>query len=89
MSGTGLIQKLDRAKVIEKHLDELRFTDLFCKHVANYNRNHYFKKGATLPVWRRILGEFDPSLGSLPDREVATTVMLLGYFLDGLSKNKL
>jgi hypothetical protein len=88
MSESGLIEKLLVAGVIEKKIHELKFTDNFCKHLVHCNHTYGFKGGGTLELWRKILVEFDAKLDSLSDKEIATTIVLLDYFLDKLTTEK-
>jgi hypothetical protein len=53
-----------------------------------YNKQHGFKGGGTIEVWREILVEFNSSLEMMSDKEVATTIVLLDYFLDKLPSEK-
>ena len=88
MRDQGLIQKLLAAGVIDKRINELKFSDEFCKHLVSFNNLNGFKGGGTIEVWREILDEFDESLKMISDREVATTIVLLDYFLDKISTQK-
>ena len=88
MRDHGLIQKLLAAGVIDKRIDEVKFSDEFCKHLVSYNNLNGFKGGGTIEVWRDILDEFDDSLKAISDKEVATTIVLLDYFLDKISTEK-
>ena len=88
MRDAGLIRKLVAAGVVDKRIDELKFSDEFCKHLVFYNRTRGFKGGGTIEVWRQILVEFNDALGMISDKEVATTIVLLDYFLDKLPTEK-
>lgn len=88
MREAGLIRKLLAAGVIDKRVNELKFSDEFCRHLVVYNKNHGFKGGGTIEVWREILVEFNSSLEMMSDKEVATTIVLLDYFLDKLPSEK-
>jgi hypothetical protein len=84
MQDKGLIQWLLDARVIDKRINELRFSDEFCKHLIAYNGVEGFNGGGTIEIWREILTEFDKSLESLSDKDVAMTIVLLDYFLERL-----
>lgn len=88
MKDQGLVRKLNEAGVVDKHVNELKFSDEFCRHLVAYNRAHGFKGSGTIEIWREILVEFNENLGEISDREVATTIVLLDYFLDKLSAEK-
>ena len=88
MHSQSLINKLHTAGVIDKHVNELKFSDAFCKQLVAYNRVHGFNGSGTIEIWREILVEFSASLESLSDKEVATTIVLLDYFLDKLTTEK-
>ncbi|MCI0565522.1 MAG: hypothetical protein MN733_44225, partial [Nitrososphaera sp.] len=88
MHESGLIEKLLVAGVIEKRIHELKFTDGFCKHLVYCNHTYGFKGGGTLEVWRKIIVEYDAKLEALSDKEIATTIVLLDYFLDKLTTGK-
>jgi hypothetical protein len=88
MQGTGLIEKLLAAGVVEKRTDDLKFSDDFCKHLVYCNRNYGFKGGGTLEVWRQIMVKFKSGLDGLSDKEIATTIVLLDYFLDRIAPEK-
>ena len=88
MQDKGLIQRLLEARVIDKRIHELKFSDEFCKHLVAYNRIYGFKGGGTIELWREILSEFDRSLDSMSDKDVAMTIVLLDYFLDKLTPEK-
>ena len=88
MRDAGLIRKLVAAGVVDKRIDELKFSDEFCKHLVFYNRTRGFQGGGTIEVWRQILVEFNDALGMISDKEVATTIVLLDYFLDKLPTEK-
>jgi hypothetical protein len=88
MHDNGLIEKLLAAGVIEKKIAELKFTDDFCRHLVYYNRNEGFKGGGSLELWRRIMVEYNASLEHLSDKDIATTIVLLDYFLDKLPAEK-
>ena len=88
MQESGLIEKLLAGGVVEKRIEDLRFTDDFCKHLVYYNRNCGFKGGGTLEVWRQILVKFKPVLDGLSDKEIAITIVLLDYFLDKIGTEK-
>jgi hypothetical protein len=88
MRDKGLIGKLHAAGVIDKQIHELKFSDEFCKHLVQHNRAYGFEGAGTLEVWRRILVEFSDSLTVLSDKEVATTIVLLDYFLDKLTTGR-
>jgi hypothetical protein len=84
----SLIQRLHAAGIIDKRVNELRFSDEFCRHLVAHNRAHGFKGSGTLAIWRDILLEFNSSLGPMTDKEVATTIVLLDYFLDQLNSER-
>ena len=88
MRDTGLIRKLIAGGVVDKRINELKFSDEFCKHLVEYNRQHGFKGGGTIETWREILVEFNSALELINDKEVATTIVLLDYFLDKLANEK-
>ncbi len=88
MHDTGLIQNLLAAGVIDKRVNELKFSDAFCKHLVFYNRASGLRGGGTIETWREIMVEFNKSLEMLSDKDVATTIVLLDYFLDKLSTEK-
>ena len=88
MRDTGLIRKLIAGGVVDKRINELKFSDEFCKHLVEYNQRHGFKGGGTIETWREILVEFNSALELINDKEVATTIVLLDYFLDKLSNEK-
>jgi hypothetical protein len=88
LSDQSLIQKLHAAGVIDKRVNELRFSDEFCRHLVAFNRAHGFKGSGTIETWRDILDDFNESLNSMSDKEVATTIVLLDYFLDKLSNDR-
>ncbi len=88
MHENGLIEKLLAAGVIEKKIHELKFTDEFCKHLVSCNRVNGFKGGGTLEVWRKIMVEFNGTLDGLSDKDIAITIVLLDYFLDKLTTEK-
>ena len=88
MQDQGLVRKLNLAGVVDKHVNELKFSDEFCRHLVAYNRAHGFKGSGTIEIWREILVEFNESLDEITDREVATTIVLLDYFLDKISAEK-
>jgi hypothetical protein len=88
MQETGLIEKLLAAGVVEKRTDDLKFSDDFCKHLVYCNRNYGFNGGGTLEVWRQIMVKFKSGLDGLSDKEIATTIVLLDYFLDRIAPEK-
>lgn len=88
MRDAGLIRKLLAAGVIDKRIDQLKFSDEFCRHLVSYNHSHGFKGGGTLETWREILVGFNSGLEIMSDNEVATTIVLLDYFLDRLTTEK-
>ena len=88
MQDQGLVRKLNEAGVVDKLVNELKFSDEFCRHLVAYNQAHGFKGSGTIEIWREILVEFDENLDELSDREVATTIVLLDYFLDKLATGK-
>jgi hypothetical protein len=88
MQGTGLIEKLLAAGVVEKRTEDLKFSDDFCKHLVYCNRNYGFKGGGTLEIWRQIMVKFKSGLNDLSDKEIATTIVLLDYFLDRIKTEK-
>jgi hypothetical protein len=88
MRDDGLIKKLHKAGVIDKRINELKFSDEFCKHLVRCNRNQGFKGGGTIEIWRGILVDFNESLEIMSDKEIATTIVLLDYFLDRLTTEK-
>jgi hypothetical protein len=88
MHDKGLIGKLHAAGVIDKRINELKFSDEFCKHLVNHNKTHGFEGAGTIEVWSQILIDFSGSLTALSDKEVATTIVLLDYFLDKLTTGK-
>jgi hypothetical protein len=88
MQDQGLVRKLHEAGVVDKHVNELKFSDEFCRHLVAYNQAHGFKGSGTIEIWREILVEFNESLDNMSDREVATTIVLLDYFLDKIATRK-
>ena len=88
LSDKSLIQKLHTAGIIDKRVNELRFSDEFCRHLVAFNRAHGFKGSGTIEIWRDILNDFNKSMDSMSDKEVATTIVLLDYFLDKLSNER-
>ena len=88
MRDTGLIRKLIAGGVVDKRVNELKFSDEFCKHLVDYNREHNFKGGGTIETWREILTEFNKALEMMSDKDVATTIVLLDYFLDKLANQE-
>lgn len=84
----GLIEKLLTAGVIEKRINELKFSDEFCKHLVSWNHKYGFKGGGTIEVWRQIMLEFNKSSDSLSDKDIAMTIVLLDYFLDKIGTEK-
>ncbi|HKU48452.1 MAG TPA: hypothetical protein VJP79_00755 [Nitrososphaera sp.] len=88
MQDKGLIQKLVGGGVVDKRINELKFSEEFCKHLVSYNRLYGFRGGGTIEIWREILTEFNGSLESMSDKEVATTIVLLDYFLEKLTNEK-
>jgi hypothetical protein len=77
----GLIKKLIDEGVVERRGDELRFRDVFCTHLARYSPEDCFR-GGQVEGWRKMFKEFIPSLSSLSDEDIATTTVLLDYFLN-------
>jgi len=88
MQDKGLIQRLLAARVVDKRIHELKFSDEFCKHLVAYNRVYGFNGGGTIEIWREILIEFDKSLQSISDKDIAVTIVLLDYFLDKITPEK-
>jgi len=88
MQEAGLIEKLLAAGVVEKRTEDLKFSDDFCKHLVYCNRNYGFKGGGTLEIWRQIMVKFKSGLDGLSDKEIATTIVLLDYFLDRITTEK-
>ena len=85
MSSNGLIIKLVIAGAVERQLNELRFTSSLCCHLARYNPEESLSAGR-IDGWRTMLRDFEPSLGSLSDEEISTTITLLDYFLNVLEQ---
>ena len=83
----GLISKLIAQGAVELTHDELRFTAIFCKHMAHYRPEDCFEEGQT-EGWRRIFREFRPALDSLSDEEISRTIVLLDYFVNVVESNR-
>lgn len=81
MTTQGLITKLIRAGVVERRIDELRFTGILCSHLAQYDPVQCLRDGE-IKSWRKMLADFAPVLASLSDEEVSITITLLDYFLN-------
>ena len=81
MTSNGLITKLVIAGAVERQLNDLRFTNRLCGHLAQYDPEESLRAGK-IDGWRKMLRDFEPSLGSLSDAEISTTITLLDYFLN-------
>lgn len=84
MSATGLISKLCAARIAERGISGLRFTNDFCAYLAQYNQGHLRMKAATVEGWRDIMLDYD-RVTTLSDEEIGMTIVLLDYFLQKTS----
>jgi len=87
MSATGLIGKLCAAKIAERGITGLRFTNDFCTYLAKYNQGNLRIKAASVEGWREIMLNYDHGT-TLSDEEIGMTIVLLDYFLQKVSVNQ-